>query len=277
MISKSETIITPNTSLALEWREFLDNKELLRYFVWRNFKIRYKQTVVGAAWAIFKPLILMVVFTFAFNSIGSVESGSDDVPYTIFAYAGLMFWTYFSQTVNQVGNSFVTFQNMIKKIYFPRLIIPVSIMFTGFIDFLFSLIVYVGLMIYYGIAPSALGVILFIPMILLTMLSILGIGMFAAALNVRYRDVTQVLPFLIQAMLFLTPVVYPVSAIPEEWQWVLYLNPMTGVVDTAQITLLGLGEISWNMLAISVVSAVIIFIISLRFFKAKEREFADLI
>lgn len=269
--------ITPTTSLALEWRELWDNRELVRYFTWRNFKIRYKQTVVGAVWAVLKPLTMMVVFTFAFNQVGSVQTGSEDVPYTIFAYAGLMFWTYFSQSVTQVGTSFVSFQNMLKKIYFPRLIIPLSIVFAGLIDFFFSLLVYVGLSWHYEIIPSTLGLVLSLPLVLLTMVTTLGVGMFAAALNVKYRDVGQILPFLVQAMLFLTPVVYPVTAVPETWQWVLFLNPMTGVVDTAQATLLNLHEVKWDLLLMSTVSAVLIFILSLAFFRSKEREFADLI
>lgn len=269
--------ITPDTSLALEWRELWANRELVKYFTWRNFKVRYKQTVVGAAWAIFKPLIMMVVFTFAFNRIGSVETGSEDVPYTIFAYAGLMFWTYFSQSITQVGASFVSFQNMLKKIYFPRLIVPLSIVLAGLIDFFFSFLVYCGLMWYYEVTPTAMGVVLFLPMVFLTILATLGTGMFAAALNVKYRDVGQILPFLVQAMLFLTPVVYPVNAVPETWQWILFLNPMTGVIDTVQATLLNLHEVKWDLLALSVLSAVLIFILSLDFFRSKEREFADLI
>lgn len=277
-MARSDSIhITPDTTLALEWRELWANRELIRYFTWRNFKVRYKQTVVGATWAIFKPLIMMVVFTFAFNRVGSVETGSDDVPYTIFAYAGLMFWTYFSQCITQVGTSFVSFQNMLKKIYFPRLIVPLSIVLAGLIDFFFSFLVYIGLMWYYGIAAIALGVVMLLPLVLLTMVATMGIGMFAAALNVKYRDVGQILPFLVQAMLFLTPVVYPVTAVPESWQWVLFLNPMTGVVDTAQATLLNLHEVRWDLLAISVISALIIFILSLGFFRSKEREFADFI
>jgi len=271
------THISPDNTLALEWRELLDNTELLRYFIWRNFKVRYKQTIIGAAWAIFKPLILMVVFTFAFNKVGSVETGSETVPYPIFAYAGLMFWTFFSQNINQVGTSFVTFQGIINKVYFPRVILPISIITTGIIDFAFSLIIYFGLMAYYGIAPTLLGTILFIPLIIMTSLAILGVGIFAAALNVKYRDVAQVIPFFIQALLFLTPVIYPVSAVPASLQWVLYINPIAGVVDTAQASLLGIRDVQWHMLAISVATTILTLVVGLTYFKAKEREFADLI
>lgn len=224
-----------------------------------------------------RPLILMVVFTFAFNNVGNVQTGSDAVPYPIFAYAGLMFWTYFAQTTTQVGGSLLTFQNIMKKIYFPRLMVPVSIAITGLIDFAFSLVIYLGLMFYYGITPEPVGLLMFLPMVLLTFIASLGVGMFMAALNIKYRDIQQVLPFFIQALLFLTPVVYPVSVVSEQWQWVLFLNPMTGVVDTMQAGLLGLRDIQWDLLAISVVSGLLILIISLVFFKAREREFADLI
>ncbi len=273
----SKTVISPKQTVAFELKEFIQRKELLYFFTWRNFKIRYKQTLIGAGWAVFRPFILMVVFTLAFNRVASVESGSSDIPYPLFAYAGLMYWSYFSQTVNQVGDSLVSYQGVIQKIYFPRLMIPVSTALTGIIDFFFAILVYFGLSIFYGVSPGLLGVVLLIPMLLLSLIAVLGIGIFTASLNVKYRDVRQALPFFIQALLFLTPVVYPVELVPSNIQWILFLNPMTGVVDTIQASLLDIRDVQWSMLAISVASSLIILIIGLAYFKAKEREIADII
>lgn len=231
---------------------------------------------MGAGWAVFKPLILMVVFTFAFNRVGNIEGG-ENIPYPIFAYAGLMFWTFFSQTVTQVATSFVTFEGIIKKIYFPRIILPISIVATGVVDFFFSLLVYAFLMVYYQISPSLTGVILFLPLLFLTSVASLGIGMIGAAINVKYRDVAQVLPFLIQAMLFLTPVIYPVTRVPENLQWIVFLNPIAGVVDTVQAAFLGTKPIQWGFLLISSVSTLIIMLFAAIYFRKKEREFADVL
>lgn len=219
----------------------------------------------------------MLVFTFAFNEVANVQTGNVDVPYPIFSYAGLMFWSYFAQTTNSVGSSLITYQSIMKKIYFPRLLAPISTALTGLIDFGFSLIVYFALMVYYGISPQISGLLLFVPLVALSFITVVGVGLFSASLNVKYRDVQQALPFFIQALLFLTPVVYPVSLLPDTLKWVLFLNPMTGVVDTAQAALLGLRPINFTGLAISTTSAILITILGLLFFKAREREFADLI
>lgn len=269
--------ITPKQSFSFELKEFVHRRELLYFFTWRNFKVRYKQTVIGAGWAVFRPLILMVVFTLAFNRVGSIDSGAENIPYPIFAYAGLMYWSYFSQTVNQVGDSLLSYQNIITKVYFPRLMVPIATTVTGLIDFFFSLIVYLVLALYYGIQPSLLAVLMLGPLLLLTSLTILGIGVFMAALNVKYRDVKQALPFFIQALLFLTPVIYPVERVPDNLQWILFLNPITGVVDTAQATMLGLRDVQWDLLGISVASCLVILAIGLNYFKLREREIDDII
>lgn len=271
-----KTVIRPDISWALEWREFFKNKELLYFFTWRNFKVRYKQTALGAAWAIFKPLILMVVFTFAFNRVGNIEGG-EGIPYPVFSYAGLLFWTYFSQTVNQVGTSVVSAQGIISKIYFPRLIVPVSTALTGIIDLLLASAIYVVILIVYSQPVEILGVMLYLPFVLLSFLAVLGVGLFMAALNVKYRDITQALPFFIQALLFLTPVIYPVSAVPQSLQWILFLNPIAGPIDAFRAALLGHEPIAWGYLAISIASCFVLLFVGLRYFKAKEREFADYI
>lgn len=269
-------LIKPEQTWALEWKEITSRLELLYFFTWRNFKIRYKQTVIGALWAVIKPFILMVVFTLFFNRALNIETGNENVPYPVFSYSGLLFWNYFSQTVVQVGGSLVAFQNVISKVYFPRLIIPLSTALTGLIDFGLSLLIYVGILFYYGITPEPLGLILFFPLLLVTLLTVIGIGSFAAALNVRYRDVEQALPFLVQVLLFLTPVIYPVSAIPEGWQWVIYLNPLSGVIELFRNSLLG-GVLQWHYYLISLAACLLILTLGLWMFKRQERSIGDYI
>lgn len=273
---QNRTVIKPENSWALEWHEIKSNIELLYFFTWRNFKIRYKQTVIGALWAVVRPFTLMVVFTVVFNRGAGIQSGGD-VPYAVFSYAGLLFWNYFSQTVSQVSSSLVAYQNIIKKIYFPRLLVPVSAAITGLIDFSLSVLIFIGLTIYFGITVQFLGVLLFIPLLFLSLLTVLGVGLFTSALNVRYRDVEQLMPFLVQVLLFLTPVIYPVSIVPEAWRWVLFINPMTAVVELSRYSLLGLGEINPLGIAVSVTTCLIALVAGVLFFKSQERALGDLI
>lgn len=277
MNSKQVTIIESNEGLGLDWKEFLKSRELLFFFAWRNFKVRYKQTIIGAAWAVFRPFILMVVFAAIFRRNGNLAPGYEDIPYPLFLYSGLLFWTYFSQTTIQVGDSLVSSQNIIKKIYFPRLIAPVAVAITGLIDFFISLLIYIAIMIYYGVAPELNGILLFLPMLLLTFLSVIGIGSFMTALNVRYRDVQQALPFFMQVLLFLTPVIYSVDFIPANLQWLLFLNPIAGVIETMKSSLFGVEVVDWTHLGISLASSVVIIIVGLGFFRSQERKVADLI
>lgn len=276
-MSTNEVIIKPKKRMAIDWKELKSYRELFFYFAWRDVKVRYKQTVIGASWAIFQPFITMVVFTLFFSRVAGVQTGSESVPYPIFSFIGLLFWNYFSSALTRSANSLVDNQSVVTKVYFPRLIPPVSSTIVSLIDFGFSLIVYVGLMIYYQILPSPLGLVLFIPAILLTFVAATGPGLFLAALNVKYRDVKQIMPFIIQLGLFLTPVIYPVTSVPDRFQWILYLNPMTGVITAMRSSLLGLGTIDWGLTLISVATAFIMLIIGVYYFKAKEREFADII
>lgn len=277
MSAEIETVIKPKKHLNIDWKELRAYRELFFYFAWRDVKVRYKQTAIGASWAVFQPFITMVVFTLFFNRVAGIETGSKAVPYAIFSFIGLLFWNYFSNALTRSANSLVDNQSVVTKVYFPRLIPPVSSTIVSLIDFGFALIVYIGLMIYYQIAPTALGLLLFIPAVILTFVAATGPGLFLAALNVKYRDVKQIMPFLIQTGLFLTPVIYPVTAVPERFQWILYLNPMTGVINAMRSSMLGLGAIDWPLTLLSVASAVGMFILGLYYFKAKEREFADII
>ncbi len=219
----------------------------------------------------------MVVFTQLFNKAVGVESGSAGVPYAIFSYTGLLFWNYFSQALQRSANSLVDNQSVVTKVYFPRLIPPISSTIVSLIDFGFASIIFVGLMIYFKFVPSTLGLVLLLPAIFVTFLAAAGPGLFLAAVNVKYRDVKQALPFLIQTGLFLTPVIYPVTAIPQQYQWLLYLNPMTGVINAMRSSFLGAGTIDWPLTMLSVGMAIVMFIGGLYYFKGREKEFADII
>lgn len=272
-----ELIIKPKKHFAVDWKELIHYRELFFYFAWRDVKVRYKQTAIGASWAIFQPFITMVVFTLFFNRVAGIQTGDTAVPYAIFSFIGLLFWNYFSNALNRSANSLVDNQSVVTKVYFPRLIPPISSTIVSLIDFGFALIVYVGLMFYYQIAPTPLGLLLFIPAVVLTFVAATGPGLFLAALNVKYRDVKQILPFIIQTGLFLTPVIYPVTSVPAQYQWILYLNPMTAVINGMRASLLGLGTINWPLTGLSILSAAVMFVFGLYYFKAKEREFADII
>lgn len=271
------TVIKPKKHLAIDWKELKAYRELFFYFAWRDVKVRYKQTAIGASWAIFQPFITMVVFTLFFNRVAGIQTGSKAVPYAIFSFIGLLFWNYFSNALNRSANSLVDNQSVVTKVYFPRLIPPISSTIVSLIDFCFALLVYIGLMVYYQISPTPLGLLLFLPAVALTFVAAAGPGLFLAALNVKYRDVKQILPFLIQTGLFLTPVIYPVTAVPQQYQWLLYLNPMTGVINVMRSSLLGLGSINWALTGLSALSALVLLMFGLYYFKAKEREFADII
>lgn len=270
-----EIVIRPQQKARIDWKELWSYRELFYYFVWRDIKVRYKQTAIGLAWAIFQPFIMMVVFTLFFNKVAGIESGA--IPYAIFSYTGLLFWNYFSQTLSRSSESLVASQGMITKVYFPRIILPFSATFLGLLDFFFAFLVFGGLMIYFQIVPSLVGVLIFLPMLLLTFVAASGAGMFLAALNVKYRDVRQALPFFIQMLLFLTPVIYPIALVPHRFQWLLYFNPMTGVITTVRATLLHDGQVQVGLLMISIASSLLLFLGGLSFFKKRERRIADIV
>lgn len=270
-------VIRPKKRLTIDWKELKEYRELFFYFAWRDVKVRYKQTAIGIFWAVLQPFIQMVVFTLFFNKVAGIQSGSKQVPYAIFSYLGLLFWNYFSQALQRAANSLVDNAGVITKVYFPRIIPPISSTIVSLIDFGFASIVFVGLMIYFKFPPTVEGMLLLIPALIVTFLAATGPGFFLAAVNVKYRDVKQALPFLIQVGLFLTPVIYPVTAIPQQYQWVLYLNPMTGVINAMRASFLGDGVINWSLTALSVLVAVLMFIGGLYYFKGREKEFADII
>lgn len=274
-MSDEITIIKPHKTFSLDdFREIWKYRELMYFFTWRDLKVRYKQTVIGVAWAVFQPFITMVVFSMFFGYLAKMPS--DDIPYPIFVYVGLLLWQFFSGSLTQISNCLVGNKNIITKVYFPRIILPISAIFTKFIDFLIASIILVGLMFYYGYMPHLSGFFILPLLLLITLMAALGLGLFLAALNVKYRDVGYVLPFFIQLMLFVTPVIYPAS-ITGIWSWFLAMNPMTGVIKAARAALLGNFPINWELLGISSIACVIMLVIGYLYFKKTEEYFADIV
>jgi lipopolysaccharide transport system permease protein len=272
-----ELVIKPSKKLTIDLKELLAYHELFFYFAWRDVKVRYKQTSIGIIWAVLQPFTQMVVFTVFFNRAAGISSGNPAVPYAIFSFTGLLFWNFFSQSLTRASNSLVDNQSVVTKVYFPRILLPLTSTLVGLIDFAFAFIVFIGLMIFFSISPTLSAAFLLLPALMITFIAASGIGMFLAAVNVKYRDVKQAVPFLIQVGLFITPVIYPVSAIPEKYQWLLYLNPMTGVINMMRSSFLDTAPINWPLTWLSIGVAILSFVLGVIYFKSKEREFADII
>ena len=252
-------------------REIWRYRELLYLLTWRDVKVRYKQTVLGVAWAVIQPLFMMAVFTVFFGRLAGVPS--DGIPYPLFAFAGLLPWMFFSSVVTSGGNSLVGNSNLITKVYFPRMIIPAAAVGAGLVDFGVSFILLGALMAWYGVPPSLTILLLPVLLLLITMFA-LAMGMWLSALNVQYRDVRYALPFMIQFWMFVTPVIYPTSFVPEQWRWLLWLNPLTGVVQGFRGALLG-TPIDWAALGVSAVLTAVILTYAAYVFRRMERTFAD--
>jgi lipopolysaccharide transport system permease protein len=269
------TVIRPKKTLSLEdFKEIWRYKELLYFFIWRDFKVRYKQTAIGVLWAIFQPFMTMVVFSLFFGTMLKVPS--DGIPYPIFVYTGLLFWQFFSTALSETSGTLIANQAIITKVYFPRLILPLSSVTTKLVDFAISSAILAGMMIYYGYAPHLSGLLILPVLLLITFMAAIGGGLFLAAMNVKYRDVRYVLPFFIQLMLFLTPVIYPAS-IAGKYSWVLAFNPMMGVIQTARASFLNATAINWVLLSDSFAVCAVILVIGVLYFKKVERYFADII
>jgi lipopolysaccharide transport system permease protein len=270
-----ETIIEPRKTFSLsDLREIWQYRELLYFFTWRDLKVRYKQTVIGIAWAIFQPLLAMVIFTVFFNKLLNIPT--DGVPYPIFVYVGLLFWNFFSGALTDISNCLVNSKDIITKIYFPRIILPISATFTKFVDFIFASAILIILMIYYGYVPRLSGFYIIPILLLITFFAALGLGLFLASLNVKYRDVKYILPFFIQMMFFVTPIVYPAS-LTGIYSWFLAMNPMTGVIKAARSALLGDFPMNWPQLAISAGACLMALIIGFYYFNKTEKYFADIV
>jgi lipopolysaccharide transport system permease protein len=267
------TIIEPSRGWAApDFREFWAYRELLFFLVWRDVKVRYKQTALGASWAIIQPFFAMVVFSLFFGKLAGVPS--DGLPYPIFSFAALVPWTFFANGLTHASNSLVANQSLLKKVYFPRLAVPVAAVLSGAVDFVIAFAVLLGMMAYYGIVPTTQ--IVWIPaLLLLALVTALGVGLWFSALNVLYRDVGYVVGFVVQLWLFITPIAYPSSMLPEPWRTLYGINPMAGVVEGFRWTLLGTETAPGPMLAVSAVAALAILVGGVFYFRRMERTFAD--
>lgn len=272
--SKPLVVIEPSKSwVALNLRDLWHYRDLLYILTERDIKVRYKQTVLGALWAIIQPFFTMLIFTLFFGRLAGMPS--DNIPYPIFAYTGLLPWTFFANAINNSGNSLVGNSNLITKVYFPRMIIPIASVAAGLVDFIVAFILLIVLMFYYQI--SLTFNILIVPfLIILTAILAIGVGMWMSALNVKYRDIRHVLPFLIQIGMFVTPIIYPTSLVPEKWQWLMALNPMMGQIEAYRSAFFG-KPFNWFSLAVSVGLTFLILIYSAYNFKRMERQFADIV
>ena len=267
--------IEPSKSwVPLRLRDLWQYRELLYFLTWRDVKVRYKQTLLGAAWAILQPLLTMLIFTLLFGNLAGIKS--EGVPYPIFAYGGLLIWTFFSNSVTNSGNSLVGSSNLITKIYFPRMIIPAAAVAAGLVDLALAFVIQIGLMIYYRVHVTWAITMVPVLVILATLLA-LGVGMWLSALNVKYRDIRYAIPFLIQLWMFASPVIYPLSMVPAKWQWVLTLNPLTGIIQNFRVALFANQPFDWKSLGISALITAVVLIYSAFSFRRMERHFADIV
>ncbi len=268
------TVIVPTHGWRmLNWSELWAYRELLWVLTMRDIRVRYKQTVLGASWAIIRPVLTMLIFSVVFGGFAKVPS--DGYPYPIFVYAGLLPWTYFSSAIAASGQSLVGSTHLVSKVYFPRLIIPLTSVGAGILDLLISTVVLLLLMIWYGTPWS--WTLLGVPfLIVATAFAALGVGTLLSALTVAYRDFTHITPFLVQIWMYVSPVIYPVSLIPEKWRLAMYLNPVTGIVEGFRFAFLG-GRLDLAGTAISALVSIALFAIGLAYFEKVERRFADII
>ncbi len=267
-----ELVIRPRSGwIAIDWRELWEARELLYFLVLRDIKVRYKQTVLGVAWALLQPLFTMMIFTVIFGRFAKIPS--DGMPYALFVLAGLLPWTFFSTNISQASLSLMNQQSLLTKIYLPRLFVPSACIGGGLIDMLVSFALFSVMMVFYGVSLNA-GVLVVPLLVALTTAASLGVGLVLAALIVTYRDFRYIVPFLVQSWLYLSPVIYPVSMVPPKWQPLLALNPMAGIIDAFRSALLGLP---WNLVTLSVsgASSLVLLVFGLYYFRKTERNFAD--
>ena len=260
--------------IALDLPALWEYRELLYFLTWRDIKVRYKQTVLGAAWAILQPLFTMVVFSLFFGRLAGVPS--DGIPYPIFTYAALVPWQFFASGLSQSSNSLVASANLIKKVYFPRLVVPISAVLSGTVDFALAFVVLLGMMAFYGIVPTA-RVIWLPALLLLALVTSLGVGLWLTAMNVQFRDVRYAVPFLINAWMFATPIAYPSSLLPEPWRTLYGLNPMAGVVEGFRWALLGTETAPGPLILVSALVAAGLLVSGAFYFRRMEDTFADVV
>jgi lipopolysaccharide transport system permease protein len=257
----------------VDLRELWAYRGLFGFLVWRDIKVRYAQTVLGAGWAILQPVLTMLVFTVIFGGFAKIPS--DGVPYAVFSLAALVPWTYFSTALSGASNSLVSSTHLITKVYFPRLVIPFAPVLAGLVDFAIAFVILLAVALAYGIVPGALSLVV-VPVLVVAMAATAaGVGCWLAALNIQYRDVKYVTPFLVQVWMYASPVVYPMSLVPEKYRAIYALNPMVGIIEGFRSVLLGTGPVSWPMLGFSLLTGGVLFVSGALYFRGVERVFAD--
>jgi lipopolysaccharide transport system permease protein len=273
--SSKVTIIKPSKGwISINLKGIWEYRELLYFLTWRDIKVRYKQTVLGAAWAIIQPFFTMVVFSLFFGRLAKVPS--DDIPYPVFSYAALVPWTFFANGLSQSSTSLVASANLIQKVYFPRLVIPISSVISGAVDFVLAFVVLLGMMFYFGIVPT--GNVVWLPLLLLlALVTSLGVGLWLTAMNVQFRDVRYAVPFLVQAWMFATPIAYPSSLLDEPWRTLYGINPMAGVVEGFRWALLGTETAPGPIMLVSALVAVALLVSGAFYFRRMEKTFADVV
>jgi len=272
---KEVLIIQPTRGWrSINFAEIWRYRELFYFLTWRDIKVRYKQTVLGAAWAVIQPFFIMVVFSLFFGRLAKIPS--DGIPYPIFAYAALVPWTFFANGLIQSADSLVTSANLIRKVYFPRLVLPVAAVISGVIDFLLAFFVLLGMMLFYGIMPTAN--IVWLPLLLLlALVTSLGVGIWLTAMNVQFRDVRYVVPFLVQIWLFATPIAYPSTLLSEPWRTLYGINPMAGVVEGFRWALLGTDTAPGPIILVSTLVSITLLVSGVFHFRRMEKSFADVV
>jgi lipopolysaccharide transport system permease protein len=267
--------ITPSRGwLEINLAELWQFRELIYFFVWRDIKIRYKETAIGAAWAVFQPVMTMLVFSLFFGRLAKISSGG--LPYPIFYYSALLPWIYFAGALQNATNSVVEQRGVITKVYFPRLVLPVSAMGAGLLDFAISFVVFLGMMVFYRVHPGK-AILLFPVFLLLAVATALGAGLWLSALNALYRDVRYATGFLVQFWMFLSPVAYPTTLVPVRWRWLYGLNPMAGVIEGFRWSLTGKGQAPSLLLAASAGAVIVVLVGGMAFFRKMEATIADVV
>ncbi|SRR5258706_7395250 len=270
-----EIVIKPHNRKTISFKELWQYRELFYFLAWRDIKVKYKQTIIGILWAVLQPLLTMIIFTVVFNKVARVSLGS--TPYALFTFSGLVFWNFFSNSLSSVSDSFISNKAILTKVYFPRIIIPIATVIVNLVDFIFSFLMLVALLLIFHFTLNPFTLLILIPLLILFFLTVMGIGLLLATLNIKFRDVRYVLPFFIQLFLFLTPVIYPLSLVSNKFVWIFYINPLTGILDVFRLFLLNTGPVNLNYIYVSICSAIVIFIIGMTFFSSYEKEIADII
>jgi lipopolysaccharide transport system permease protein len=266
-------VIKPRKGIcAIDWKELVEYRDLFMFLVWRSIRVRYAQSALGVGWAIIQPVFSMVVYTVILGKLAKVSS--DGVPYAIFSFAGLVPWTYFANALTDSTNSLIGNASMISKVYFPRLILPLSSVLAKLVDFSIAMVLLFCLMLWYGIAPN-LSILALPLLIVLMMLTAAGLGMWFTAMAIQYRDISYAMGFFVQLLMYAAPVVYPASLIPEKYQLFYSINPMVGVIEGFRAALLGTRPMPWEFIGIGALVALVLFVSGAVYFRFKERIFAD--